>query len=912
MNAIGPKRIIMINSGKHSYANISINKATHLVGANNAGKTSLISPLQWLFIDNENSMSFPKDFQKTKKYYFKDQYSYILFECQTLDGYKVIGVRGTSRLPGDHERFIYDGEYSKKDYFNTDGSTKNGGEVKLQLSDRDYTLLKPGLLRSALTGIGLDKIAARGLNLGLLPIKNIEGYAKFRNIYHNILDLSNVGQQELKNALLHICKGSFRSKGSINLEASFNERYVHVQKQRNNLEQLKRALPHINNCVELHEKRSITRSDLKIRYEKIKQLFFEFKKDNIESKQKLSDKAEITTIKRNNTISQSKDKKKEILEITEHIGGLKSKISSYEQQKSKFTDYFQDLEVPTMEALKQTIKKLEFKLQVAELETSATLQIRIEKNERALNILQKRMENRETSVASLLREHFSDEEIGSFFALYNHQLLDLKQTDSNFIVSNSKSIILKIKIVLQNIRDGVYQDADISMPICDLKPNLSDYVDIEVLAKQIESLEQEIDKDKKTLKSAQEKEDLAAQLGNKRKDFTFRETKHTDYLRMVKEGKSIPGLKEKLNNSETQSSSLTKVEEDLKREIQELNTVLIKLRDQMEDLNNQESMLIKKIQVLPPPSSDWKIIEDAELIEDDLSLLVNNHSVFVDEEKQLSYKYDSEYILVHQFTGSSYIGGTDQETLQNLKEEVDNIDIQERALESLWGSLMTALGTNISYLLNDLDVLKEQVSKINRELSKVQISDLTAVKLRVVDNVKLTQTLSSVAKQSAGTDTYTLFSALHIDETADAMGQLQRRFQSRGKIEIADLFSLHFHVVKPDGTKEDYSELKDVESEGTTITIKVLVNLILLKGLFDGKQKIAIPFYLDEVGRLDEQNARAVVTQAEELGFTPIIASPEPMDVVSHIYGLRSGQEGLYVDDRNLMIIDRKQEVEYA
>lgn len=906
MKAIGPQKIIMINSGKYSYANISIDKATHLVGANNAGKTSLISPLQWLFIDNENSMSFPKDFSRTKKYYFKDQYSYILFECQTLDGFKVIGVRGTSRLPGDHERYIYDGVYSRQDYFNEDGSIKNGDEVKIQLSDRDYTPLTAGLLRSALTGVGLDKMTARGLNLGLLPIKDTQGYIKFRNIYHNLLDLSNVGQQELKNALLHICEASFRSKGSINLEASYNDKYVHVQKKKTKLESLRRALPHINNCITFHEERLITRSDLAVGYRKIENLFNKLKMSNSEILQKLLDDIEVKKHKIEVKESQLTEKKNDISRCTEKIGGLKERIGSFTKHQEMFKEYVPSLEVHIIDSLQKKAQDLQFKLGMIEVETLETLQKRIQRNEHDKDTLQKRLENIDKSVATALRKYFTDGEIEVFFALYNHHLLDLKVGEGDFEITNTKSIIQRMRSILKNIQNGVYTDQDISIPVDDLRLNLPEHIDTDALAEKIKSLEQEIHKDKSTLKSAEEKKELSLQHKGCEDELTTKKNRHRDYLKMVEESKAISELEKELSDTEKSLLTLQKQQKDLERDIKNVKDAQDTTKNRINALRKKESDLVEKIRTLSRPKSDWGIIDEESFIEDDLSVLVDNHTIFSNQESQLSYKYESEYIIVQQITGSSYTGSTDQATLSNLKDEIENIDRQEEALDSLWRSLMTALGTNLNYLLSDLEGLKANVTDINRDLAKIKISDLQKVELKIIPNVKITNTIATVAKQSANIGT--LFSSLHIDQTADAMGQLQKLFQTRGKIEIADLFSLHFHVVRPDGTNEDYSELKDVESEGTTITIKVLVNLILLKGLFEGKQKVAIPFYLDEVGRLDEQNAKAVIRQAEALGFTPIIASPEPMAVVSRIYALRSGKEGLYVDDRNLMILAPKKE----
>ena len=46
----GPKRIILIRAGRYDYAEVFLGRSTHLVGQNNAGKTSLIATLQMLYV----------------------------------------------------------------------------------------------------------------------------------------------------------------------------------------------------------------------------------------------------------------------------------------------------------------------------------------------------------------------------------------------------------------------------------------------------------------------------------------------------------------------------------------------------------------------------------------------------------------------------------------------------------------------------------------------------------------------------------------------------------------------------------------------------------------------------------------------------------------------------------------------
>ena len=83
----GPRRLILIQSGKYDYAELDLSQSFQLVGVNGLGKTALISTLQYLYIDNQRDMRFGQhSADDSRKFYFKSDSSFILFECETSLG----------------------------------------------------------------------------------------------------------------------------------------------------------------------------------------------------------------------------------------------------------------------------------------------------------------------------------------------------------------------------------------------------------------------------------------------------------------------------------------------------------------------------------------------------------------------------------------------------------------------------------------------------------------------------------------------------------------------------------------------------------------------------------------------------------------------------------------------------------
>jgi len=98
-------------------------------------------------------------------------------------------------------------------------------------------------------------------------------------------------------------------------------------------------------------------------------------------------------------------------------------------------------------------------------------------------------------------------------------------------------------------------------------------------------------------------------------------------------------------------------------------------------------------------------------------------------------------------------------------------------------------------------------------------------------------------------------------------------------------------VTGDDGKPHHYQDFRQVESDATTITIKVLFNLLVLRSLLreDAQKNLLceIPFFLDEIYSLDDVNRHAILATARKLGFVAITAAPESVGEVDALYFLQ-------------------------
>ena len=96
----GPRRLILIQSGKYDYAELDLTESFQLVGVNGLGKTALISTLQYLYLDSQRDMRFGQHTtEESRRFYFRGEASFILFECETS-----IGTQHPNAAGERHER----------------------------------------------------------------------------------------------------------------------------------------------------------------------------------------------------------------------------------------------------------------------------------------------------------------------------------------------------------------------------------------------------------------------------------------------------------------------------------------------------------------------------------------------------------------------------------------------------------------------------------------------------------------------------------------------------------------------------------------------------------------------------------------------------------------------------------------
>lgn len=896
MSVVGPTRLIILNSGKYDYGEVELVRPLHLVGPNNVGKTSLIAALQFLYIDDQRYMHFSRDMDDTRRYYFPDPNSYILFECLTPIGYRVVGVQGLGPLKRyEFRRFSYQGKFDITDFLDEANKLRQEDEIRGLLADRDYRKLEPNQLKAALTGSGDNN----GVHLGLVPTRDSDAYRRFRRVFSNLLRLAHLSQEDLKRFLYEIYESEFKQK-SIDLETGYSSQFEKVKRLADEVRGLQAVADDIRRALLLAAERDEVRGNLPLLFTHIGSAWEVIRAEFVESREKLNLQMEQLAGKDSQAKEEYRETEQSMRSLDQQLGALKRDLKNIEQEKTEFRDYLADIEDAKIANLKTQIEEIGYLLKNAVQEPATRVAARIRMQEKELSAQRGLLEGISRTVATKLKDLCGEMDLKQAFRILNHKVLSLQLGLEGLRINDDAGLQARVKAITEKISDDVYQDGTVTLSLGALDPPcLEEYTDPALISEKITVLEEAVARDKLTLQAAEETQNLTQRkksLEQEHDELKERQIRFTVFQKNLINAKEWQKEHDQLEKKRSQYDSRLKQLRDIQVEI---GNEQRSIKGRITQSANTEEDYLKKIRSLQRPDSSWS--GHATLLPPDS--FEDAHALYLElsaKQKTLDVERGNRLLVIDSRTYGRSKGDCEAETLRILGEELDALAQKEEAAEKLWSGLAAGLQSSIKNILGDLDRLRGKVEDLNRQLSKVSVSNLQRLRLELDENDQLVPWLKKVIRQEDSP----LFAATQ--DTSEAYGCIGEFLKKSGRIELRQLFELKFVVTTADGKEREYQKLESIESNGTTITIKVLINLMLLRGLLDNRKEVSIPYYLDEASSLDQDNASAIVRQSRILGFTPVLASPEAMDAADNLYFLKDNGGRLILDSSALVRIHRE------
>ena len=894
----GVKRIIFIRAGRYDYAELVLGKSAHLVGDNNVGKTSLIEALQFLYIGNFNEMKFGNyKWEDTQRYYFNSDQSYILFECMTSKGkYVTVGLHGRGALQNYNiERFTYSGEYQKEMFVQSDNHVRSFDNVKTKLDEdaRHFRLLEPKDIRASVLG----SIDDAQIALGIVPLRDEGKYGKFSHLFRNLLRLNNMTQHDIKETLLEV-HDQFR-KVEINLVAEYGAEFARAKLERDKLNELKRILPEARRLKEQWELHTSTRKDIPAFYQHLERIKTETILRLRADEKRFGDAARLAEENIGLLQGRLSGVRNDIKTLAAARGEAQGDLKKLAAKEKELQGFVVNLEEESLRNITSKIAELQGKLH-ANTDSVEVIQRDIQVHEGKLEDLVSSHDNFALLLGTALKARFSEAEIRDVFQVLNPNLLSTPLKSGSIEVSDEANALKLLHAIKDAIHNGIFEWGGTKVHLSSLPGSKEVLHDLESIKAEIDSSKKYIEKRKTELAVAKDATVVREQVGvltGQAEKLQVRIFEWNEYQKDLKNKPEWDGLVKTI-------SAEIEVKEKSEKTIEADKSALSEQMNKQKASADQAGSDVEKVykERYVPADVSWPVgLIDPSWTEDFHQAAAMYREMHVIHN---STGNEVETILENvrlsaPTAGDHFVGTTLEEQIGAVITTLDSIQKIEESCKEIWEGCVVGLRTSFSYILKDLDALSEKMRVFNQHLAGVSISNLKRITLEIEERKDMTKKYRDMIRNDG-----TLFAGL--SESTKAITEISRMIEQNPIIRLADLFGVRFIIEFEDGSKKTFSDLSSIESNGTTMMIKALINMILIRDMMRPAVikagQLSIPFYLDEANQIDPKNLKQIVDTARRLGFCPVLASTIPVAVAENLYFVQWADKGKAVLDSHRRI----------
>lgn len=882
------QRLALLNAGGYARAEIPLDEAVSLVGANNAGKTSLISALQFLLVINKNKMNFgDNSFDKSRAYYFKTNSSYILLEAHLPQtGIVVFGCVGVG-ASHDYEYFAYKGELNLEHYRLDDGSVVKQPELIAHLASKGITgyRFKQSDYQSIMYG-GLASRQAGMPDFSVFRLENPADSHVYQQILTRTLRLDKLTSAAIKDSLMQIFKRELQ-EGDLDFreqwDKSFadynlaNEQYLAANKHIGLIEQLGKAQ---HSRLELRgkiidwrvrvdialaawaegfrlKKEELTASIAAIREERHVQA--KYRDDWVLGQADLRQKIDVIRVESTRMKALA-----EKFALFNHRQQLQDNLNAAKRELESITSLIVTANASNVGAINREITKVESDIE--------QLRRYIENDGNVLSnaVLNSLGSNAQWRLSALLSD-------GARMLGAEHYTVDAGVLERHL----TKDAAGWVDMPGLSINTSALPPMPVPKSVADCRIELAED-------------ESKLTRLREQLKVAMQMEE--AQEGKRTKERLCRslEIELVEYdeltsWQMCSESReeALGQLMVALEEIAAKLASYNEVEALAEQRLQGVQRELLVLDDSNRKISEYSNRRIDARvefndlhlrKYLPwRGEADWAI--------DELPWRLNKYQEDCSGLLALNNELKDGLITLQRggLTKYQYAGSEEQE-IESIIAFSLVLDDERETLNNAARSAVVNVTGRLRVLRDNLMVFKNQMRGFNSLISRQKISDLTVFKIDIVDVPELVwaiEMLISAAEKSEQQETLALFNQAG-DKLDNASLQkakeiLIKHGASGEKLNVGSLFTLSFVAAQRGEPVKAYKEADEAASNGTVLMIKLVTGMALLKLMQDKKQQMKGVCYLDEAANLDYVNQGGLIEVAESFGFTLIFASPSPL-----------------------------------
>lgn len=900
-------KLAIFNSQKHAKVIIKLDDATaiQIIGENKIGKTTLIDSLNFLYIINNDRMSFDSrggkstyDIKQSLHHFFPiPNQSFIVFECfkGKAGGYFCILVKRKT-TENDVEYFKIDKQFDENDFIDASGNLKKFDEIRKNLTiynaiqslknknDFFQWVYSKDTNRNAFLWIN-DKVKRKGQSLENSLTKT----------YRFLLNASSIDDNALREALIiadnrqGLSLDVFSNKSKIETVEKLKKESAYI----NRLNTLKKEFEDFKLLVNVTESKKKLVVELLYSFDELLKIEVEALKLQITQAQ-----TQIDLFKQQEGIIKPKQ-----TELAKAIGGLQMTISNLKREKinpkEKELREINQI-VKETSALHTTIETLTVFLQIQQKsfqkqldEVSSTLQsiTQYDFTEKQVADKIKKLEENEKQIANKI-EKYQD--------LLIHNISENKEIREklNAIFSEKlistftkNDIILKIQSFsdILNINGGKIQGLD--------KIKAKPLENIEELNEQLETVEKDLKQQKDVLdalKNRTEKESKKKSLESKINDSKTKITKITQKDNIENE---LAKLKNELKELENELAEKEQKHTEISNELTKISNLITENQNKITGFNTQIETY-----------SDWH--KEFEQDRNSISLVENRIEKPIDTLRQELRKEKRNWEIKKQEKQSKF-SELQKETenyaaepifIQLIGQDMLTLKDKEKSIETLLEQVSNEFTKPVQDFLDRYKDFEVFIRGFNRSIAEYTISHLTALKVELKGNTSLFEDLEKISKIIRVDDfKNNLFNHFNTKEQQEYVKVLEDYINNRNReIYFKDLFEIKLDAYDENG-KHKHIDLKvGNESQGTIRMINLILFLLVIKFFKVEDEENKLVFFIDE-DVIDSSNTEQLIRFCKENGFIVIFAAKHQIIGLEKYY---SGKEKIIVNGEKKLLLN--------
>lgn len=897
INEYGFHRLALINSGKYSLAYIPLDDAVALQGHNNRGKTTIINALQFLLVADKQQMSFDTySLKDSCKFYFPSSTSYILSEVHLKTGFVVIGCVGTG-LGGEYRYFAYDGTLEIDEFMIDDSGQRRIASFHelgehLAKSDRRVVFFdKPKSFRDQLFGDG-DTKGGSVPDFEIFPLAQ-RGASRetFGRVLTNTLRLDQITGEVLKHRLVDIYTRTRR----FNLHKDWEELSDGYEK---NLAQYQAARAVEERVPELEE------AQRRLLTARGKTLFFLSVHDRLAptwvdhcTEQEERFEHRVAQIDREKASVGPKQE-----QIDERCATLLQSIQSLEGETREFERLQSDLSLASRDQLEDTMRSLEARchslkrqLETSEGRSVGGLEKEISREQRKRDGLQRRLAAAGADLRSALSEHLPKSGATKLQRALSEDVLSLPRDAFELSPEDLSAWV------------GLGGDDALNLPGLNLTLSRIPPIPVQESRDEIEeslsASERRLNELNQALEAARNRDAVKADLSKNQAEIEQARKRLAQFDRMEElanlsqqRSAQLAEANEQYQEAKAERDRLRELSNSLHRELADIQSRKKDLREHNEKVERGQ----RQVDTYRDVCGDLYVLEHAEWNDPhpygiaDLPSIIDAFAGSVNDLNRADRTVDSLLDEFHQkgLTRHGVTSESRDQEVERISEANRQLEEEERAIQAEGRQLVVDFSNKLEELRTELGELHRHISTFNRQINKHPVSNLEHFKVRIepasniVESIEL---LTQVARETDSTQSPLVFRGApdgNSDKIDRAKSELLEFARKRDGIGIGDLFDLSFDFKESNEPEKRKSSLEGASSRGTTLSMKIILGLTLLRLMLDDRHRIRGICYLDEATKLDSDNQQTLIEVSRQNGFTLILAGPDFINYSAFGYSL--------------------------